>query len=189
MILPIYLYGSQVLREKAKPVDLTDKPEEIRQFIKDLYETMHHADGCGLAAPQVGRSIRVLVVDGNDMSDQFPELKGFHRAMVNPEVVRESETMVQYSEGCLSIPDIDAAITRPDSITVRYYDEELRQHEETFDVFACRMVEHELDHLEGIMFTDKATPIRKKILANKLRGISNGHVRCSYKVRTDKKLL
>lgn len=191
MILPIYLYGAQVLREKAIPVDLEALPEgfDIKQFIEDLKDTMHHADGCGLAAPQVGRSMRILVVDGEDMSDQFPDLKGFNRAMVNPEVVWESGSLVTYNEGCLSIPDVDANVTRPDAVTVRFLDESLQQREETFEGFACRMVQHELDHLDGILFTDKASPIRKKMVANKLRGISAGHVRCSYKVRTDKKII
>lgn len=179
------------MREKAIPVDLEALPEgfDIKQFIEDLKDTMHHADGCGLAAPQVGRSMRILVVDGEDMSDQFPDLKGFNRAMVNPEVVWESGSLVTYNEGCLSIPDVDANVTRPDAVTVRFLDESLQQREETFEGFACRMVQHELDHLDGILFTDKASPIRKKMVANKLRGISAGHVRCSYKVRTDKKII
>ncbi|MFA6713663.1 MAG: peptide deformylase [Bacteroidales bacterium] len=186
MILPIYLYGSQILREKAQEVDV-EKDVGLKEFINDLRETMKKADGCGLAAPQVGRSIRVLVVDGDDYAEKYPYLKGFKRAMINPELVSASEETIEYTEGCLSIPDVDADIIRPKVITVRYIDENFQQQEETFDKFACRMVQHEMDHLEGIVFTDRAAPIRRKMIAGKLNGISRGCVRTSYKVKIDKK--
>ncbi len=188
MIYPIYLYGSAVLRQKAAPVDLrTVDPAELRQFVDDLYETMKKADGCGLAAPQVGRSIRVLVVCGEDLADHYPYLKGFRRAMVNPEITWSSEGTNVLSEGCLSVPDVDADVERPLSIKVRYYDADLKQCEEQFDEFAARMVLHEIDHLEGIIFTDHASPIRRKMISGKLNGISKGCVRTSYKVKTDRR--
>ena len=189
MILPIYLYGAEVLREKAAEVTEQNRPEDLKQFIEDMKETMLHADGCGLAAPQVGKSLRILVVDGSGFKDQFPELVDFRRTMINPVILAESESTVEYSEGCLSIPDVDANVTRPEAIRVRYLDEDMKEQEEQFDGFGCRMIQHEYDHLEGIMFTDRATPIRKKLIANKLNGISKGNVRCSYKVRTDKKII
>ena len=186
MILPIYIYGSQVLRAKAQEVD-PGAEENLKQFVDDMVETMHHADGCGLAAPQVGVSKRVLVVDGNELRDRFPELEGFHREMINPVVLETSEETSSYEEGCLSIPGVDAEIVRPKKIKVKYLDVDLAQREEEFDDFAARMVQHELDHLDGIVFTDRATPIRKKMIAGKLMNITRGKVRAAYRVKTDRK--
>lgn len=187
MILPIYLYGSPVLREKAAEVDLAKADKEhIRSFFEDMHETMQQADGCGLAAPQVGVSERMLIVDGNELVENYPELKGFVRKMVNPVVIAASEELSEYSEGCLSIPSVDADIKRPKQITVRYFDENLEEKEETFDDFASRMVQHELDHLDGVLFTDKAAPIRRKILAKRLNNISHGLARTAYKSKVEK---
>ena len=186
MILPIYLYGSQVLRSPAAEADLTDK-EYLRKLVEDMVETMHHADGCGLAAPQVGVSLRVLVVDGDDLKDRYPELKGFHREMINPAFTFESERTCSYEEGCLSIPGIDADITRPETIKVRYTTTGFEEVEEEFTGFAARMIQHEMDHLDGILFTDHASPIRRKMLTGKLMNISRGNVRTRYRVKSDKK--
>lgn len=186
MIHPIYLYGSQVLRARAQEADLSKK-EELKQLIEDLIETMHNADGCGLAAPQIGISTRVVVVDGNDLAGTYPELKGFHREMINPVFTFESEETSEYTEGCLSIPNVDADIVRPKRIKVHYYDADLQEKEEEFDDFAARMVQHEYDHLNGTVFTDRATPIRKKMIAGKLSGITKGKVRTSYRVKSDKR--
>lgn len=185
MIYPIYLYGSPVLRAVAKDADLTQK-EELKQLIDNLIETMHHADGCGLAAPQVGLSTRVVVVDGNDLADRFPELKGFHREMINPVYTFKSEETSEYSEGCLSIPNVDADIVRPKVIKVRYFNADLQEVEEEFDDFASRMVQHELDHLDGVVFTDRATPIRKKLISGKLTNISKGKTRAAYRTKLEK---
>ena len=135
MILPIYLYGSQVLRTPAQEDDLSDKAW-LKTFIADMVDTMHHADGCGLAAPQVGVSKRILVVDGNDLADRYPELKGFHREMINPSFTFESEKTCSYEEGCLSIPNVDADITRPETIRVRYLNLDFEEVEEEFTGFA-----------------------------------------------------
>ena len=187
MILPIYLYGSPVLREKAAEVDLSKvTKEQMQTFFEDMHETMLHADGCGLAAPQVGISERVLIVDGNELVENYPELKGFIRKMINPVVVFESPEIAEYSEGCLSLPSVDADIKRPKTITVHYFDENLEEKEETFDDFAARMIQHELDHLDGILFTDKAAPIRRKILAKRLNNIARGLARTSYKSKVEK---
>lgn len=186
MIYPIYLYGSQILRKVAEDADPGQK-EELSKLIADMIETMHHADGCGLAAPQIGISKRILVVDGNDLADRFPALKGFHREMINPVFTFESEETSEYSEGCLSIPNVDADIVRPAKIKVRYINAEFQEIEEEFDEFAARMIQHEMDHLNGIVFTDRATPIRKKMLAGKLFNISKGKTNPAYRVKTDKK--
>lgn len=180
MILPIYVYGAKVLREVAQPAD--PKAEGMQQFLQDLYETMKKADGVGLAAPQVGKSIRVLVVDGSDMTEDFPELKGFKRFLINPEVLEESKETIEYSEGCLSVPDIHCDVMRPSSIKVRYTNEKLDEVTETFSGFGCRMVQHELDHLDGKMFVDHVSQIRKKLIASKLHNIEIGRFRPRYKV-------
>lgn len=183
MILPIYIYGSEVLREKAEDFDLSsaDAADVIGKLIPDMYETMHQADGVGLAAPQVGKSIRVLVVDGAPLADDLPELKDFQRAMINPVVLEESEETIEYNEGCLSIPDINAGVIRPKRIKIAYYDQNLIKKEEELDNFACRMVQHEIDHLNGVLFTDRCAPIRKKMLQSRLNNIMNGKVKTHYK--------
>ena len=179
MVRPIFLYGSEVLRENAAPVDLSDK-EYISTLVTDLKDTLAKAEGCGLAAPQIGESVRVLIVDGRDMTDVYPYLDGFTRVMINPEIVDESEKTIVYSEGCLSIPGIYCDVTRPESMTVEYYDENLEKKKETFDKFACRMVQHEMSHLDGDLFVDHVTPIRKKIITKKLVNISKGRVPARY---------
>lgn len=188
MILPIYLYGSQVLREKAVDADIEqqEEREELTKLLGDMYETMKNADGCGLAAPQVGRSLRVLIVDGSDLTETYPELSDFIRRMINPVFTFKSEEMCTYSEGCLSIPNIDADIERPEVVRIRYFDENFQEKEEEFDGFAARMLQHEMDHLDGVVFTDRAAPIRKKILGSKLNNISKGKVKTSYRVKIDK---
>ena len=186
MILPIYIYGSQILRASAAESDLADR-EGLKKLIEDMIETMHHADGCGLAAPQVGISQRILVVDGNDLTDRFPELKGFHREMINPVFTFESPEKASYEEGCLSIPGVDAEISRPAKIRVRYINPSFEEVEEDFEGFAARMVQHEMDHLDGVLFVDRATPIRKKMITGKLMNISKGKTHTRYRVKTDKK--
>lgn len=182
MIQPIYLYGSEVLRQTAKPVDLTDK-EGIKTLVQDLKDTLGHAEGCGLAAPQIGISKRVVIVDGTDMADYYDYLADFRRTLINPVIISESEEKCEYNEGCLSIPGIYADVVRPANITVEYYNENLEKVTETFDRFACRMVQHELSHLDGNVFTDNVAPIRKKILSKKLADIAKGRVGARYKTK------
>ena len=182
MIRLIYLYGAEVLRKKAAEVNLADK-EAIASLVQDLKDTLVTADGCGLAAPQIGVSQRVVIVDGDVVSDNYPYLKGFRRTLINPEILQESEEQVTYSEGCLSIPGIYCDVVRPKSMKVRYYDEDLKQVTEEFDNFACRMIQHELSHLEGDLFTDHAAPVRKKMISGKLQNISKGKVHPHYNSR------
>ena len=186
MILPIYVYGSEVLRNKTELVDPSSE-ENLKELIDNMVETMHHADGCGLAAPQVGVSKRILVVDGNELADTWPELKGFHREMINPELTEESKETSSYEEGCLSIPGVTAEVIRPKRIKVRYLNPDLTEVEEEFDDFAARMIQHEMDHLNGMMFVDHASPIRKKMIAGKLANIVKGKVHAAYRTKTDRK--
>lgn len=182
MIKPIYLYGAPVLRETAKPVDLKDK-EGIANLVQDLKDTLVKADGCGLAAPQIGVSLRVVIVDGDVVSDTYPYLKDFRRTLINPEILEESEEQVSYSEGCLSIPGIYCDVVRPKRMKVRYFNENLVEVTEEFDNFACRMIQHEMSHLDGDLFTDHAAPIRKKMLSSKLQNISKGKVHPHYSAK------
>ena len=182
MIQPIYLYGSEVLRRVADPADLSDKAG-LETLVKDLWDTLERSDGCGLAAPQIGVSRRVAVVNGDIMADIYPYLKGFRRTFINPVVTQASETECEYNEGCLSIPGIYADVRRPESITVEYYDEKLEKKAETFDKFAARMVQHEFSHLDGELFTDLVAPIRRKMLAKKLTSIAHGKVGTAYKAK------
>lgn len=179
MILPIYIYGAEVLRQKAAAADLNDR-EGLQKLIADMKETLASAEGCGLAAPQVGKSIRVLIVDGTGMTDVYPYLEGFRRVMINPVVLEESRKKSEYSEGCLSLPGIYCDVVRPESMTVEYYDEQFEKVTEHFDKFACRMIQHEMAHLEGDLFVDHVAPIRKKILAKKLQNIALGKVSARY---------
>ncbi|MBO6045565.1 MAG: peptide deformylase [Bacteroidales bacterium] len=182
MIQPIYLYGSEVLRARAQEADLSRK-EELTQLITDLKDTLAVADGCGLAAPQIGVSQRVIIIDGTVMADVYDYLSDFKRVMINPVVLEESEKQCEYNEGCLSVPGVYADVQRPESMTVRYYDENFKEVTEKLDKFACRMVQHEMSHLDGVIFTDLVAPIRKKMLSKKLQNISHGKVSTRYKAK------
>ena len=148
-----------------------------------MKETLEGADGCGLAAPQVGVGLRVLIVDGTGLSDTYDYLKDFKRTMINPVVLEESGELREYSEGCLSVPGIYADVKRPAKIKVEYYDENLNKVTEELDKFACRMVQHELDHLDGNLFVDRVAPIRRKMISKKLTNIAKGKVGTHYKTK------
>lgn len=180
MILPIYLYGSEILRNENAEADLQDR-EGLTKLISDMKETLQAADGCGLAAPQVGVNQRVVIVDGTDLTDTYDYLKDFRRVMINPVVLEESKETCEFSEGCLSVPGIYAEVTRPSKIKVEYYDENFEKVVEEFDRFACRMVQHELSHLDGNLFVDNVSQIRRKMIARKLQAISKGTVQTRYK--------
>lgn len=182
MVQPIYLYGSDVLREKALEIDIADK-EGVGSLVQDLKDTLERADGCGLAAPQIGVSKRVVIVDGTMMTDIYPYLKDFKRTLINPVIIEESSQTCEYNEGCLSIPGIYADVRRPSKITVEYFNENLEKVTETFDKFACRMVQHEMSHLDGDLFVDRVAPIRKKMLLKKLTNISKGQVKTDYNTK------
>lgn len=169
-----------MLRKENVEVDLADK-EGIAKLLQDMKDTLAVADGCGLAAPQVGVNKRVVIVDGRELTDTYDYLKDFVRVMINPVIIEESEETCEYSEGCLSVPGIYAEVCRPSKIKVEYYNENLEKVVEEFDRFACRMVQHELSHLEGNLFVDNVSPIRRKMIARKLQAISKGTVHTRYK--------
>ncbi|MDR0748996.1 MAG: peptide deformylase [Tannerellaceae bacterium] len=181
MILSIYLYGQQVLRKEAEEVP-EDYPQ-LKELVANMFETMYHADGVGLAAPQVGLSLRMFVVDGDVMADDFPECKGFKRAMINPSIIERSEEETSLEEGCLSLPGIHEKVFRPSKIRIRYMDENLVEHEEAIEGFAARIVQHEYEHLEGHVFIDNISGIRRQLNKSKLSNIIKGTANCSYRTK------
>lgn len=180
MILPIYLYGQPVLRKQTEEIENTP---ELKQFIADMYETLTQAEGCGLAAPQVGKPWRLFIVDGTELEEDYPECKDFKHTFINPELLEESEETCTYSEGCLSLPGISENVVRPESVKLRFLDEDFKEHVETFSGFPARIVQHEYDHLEGHVFTDRISPIRKTFARNKLAAIAKGKVGAKYKYK------
>ncbi|MDL2265566.1 peptide deformylase [Parabacteroides sp. OttesenSCG-928-G07] len=181
MILSIYLYGQPVLREETKNVP-KDYPE-LKQLVDNMFETMYHADGVGLAAPQVGLSLRMFVVDADVMGDDFPECKDFKRVMINPEIIEESEEEITLEEGCLSLPGIHEKVSRAKSIVISYQDTDFNTHEEKIEGFAARVVQHEYEHLEGHVFIDNISGIRKQLNKGKLNDIIKGTAKCSYRAK------
>lgn len=185
MILPIYTYGMPVLRKEAE--DITPDYPELKQLIADMFETMYHSDGVGLAAPQIGKAIRVVVITLDVLKDDFPEYAGFNKAYINPHIVEyddsETESM---EEGCLSLPGIHEPVRRPTRIHVKYLDEEFNEHDEWVDGYLARVMQHEFDHLEGTLFVDRLAALRKQMVRGKLSQMLKGKVRCSYKVKSPK---
>ncbi|MFP4025632.1 MAG: peptide deformylase [Thiohalospira sp.] len=184
MIYPIVIYGSPVLRKVAKEID-KDYPY-LDEFISDMWETMYHSDGLGLAAPQVGKSVRLFVIDGSSLEEEEPELKDFKKVFINPQITEKVEETIPYAEGCLSIPLIREEVIRPVKIRMEYYDENFNFYDEWFGGMAARVIQHEYDHLEGVLFTDKIAPIKKRLLKNKLQAISKGKFNVDYKCKIAK---
>lgn len=181
MILPIYLYGHPVLREKTSNVPL-DYPN-LKELVTNMFDTMYNADGVGLAAPQIGLSIRLLVIDADVLSDDFPECKGFKRAMINPNITERSDEQISMEEGCLSFPGVHEKVSRAKRIRISYLDENLVEHVEELTDFAARVVQHECEHLEGGVFIDNISAIRKQLNKGKLNNIIKGTARCSYRAK------
>lgn len=183
MILPIYLYGHPVLRAKTEEIDV-DYPE-LQKLISDMWETMYHSEGVGLAAPQIGRSIRLIVLDGSALGESFPECKGAKMTLINPKLeIIEDGAPETRDEGCLSLPGLSEPVKRFEHIKLSWFDENFEKHEEEFHGFLSRIIQHEYDHLEGKVYTDHISPIRKQLIRNKLNNIVKGKANCAYKTRT-----
>ena len=186
MILPIYIYGQPVLRKVAEDIP-ADYPE-LEQFIADMYETLDQSEGIGLAAPQVGRSVRIVVIDLDVLSDDMPEYKGFRHAFINPHIVEYDESKTDsMEEGCLSLPAIHEKVTRPTRIRVQWLDEELKPHDEWIEGYLARVMQHEFDHLDGKMFVDRVSPLRRQLIKSKLKSLTQGRYRCGYKTKPVRK--
>ncbi len=178
MIYPIVMYGDPVLRQRAKEIKAGS---DIQQLIDDMFETMHGASGIGLAAPQIGKDIRLFVVDGTIL-DEEPEMADFKKTFINAQITEETGTPWDFEEGCLSIPNIREKISRKAKVKITYYDENWIKHEEQYDGMKARIIQHEYDHIEGKMFVDYLTPLKKRLLKGKLADISKGKVDTEYRI-------
>ncbi len=179
MIYPIYVYGSASLRKETE--DITPDYPQLGQIIANMWETMYDADGVGLAAPQVGKPIRMFVIDARLYADEAPELKDFKKVFINPEIYEYSDEEELLGEGCLSLPNIREDVYRPTSIRIKYLDENFAEHDEQYDGFAARVIQHEYDHVEGKVFVDHLSALRKTLIKSKLLAMSKGKYKADYK--------
>jgi peptide deformylase len=191
MILPILAYGDSVLKKEAQEID-PDFPG-LMQLISDMYETMYAAQGVGLAAPQIGQSIRLFVVDGSPFADADEEgedpdpkaagIENFKKVFINPVIEEEEGEEWAFNEGCLSIPKIREEVFRKEKVHISYFDEHFQFHEEVYEGFAARIIQHEYDHVDGVLFTDRLSPLKKRLLSKRLQNISKGDVKVDYKMK------
>ena len=189
MILPIVAYGDPVLKKSAEEID--ENYSDLQPLITNMFETMYKAKGVGLAAPQIGRSIRLFIVDGSPFAEDEEEepdpratgILDFKKVFINPTIIEESGDEWAFNEGCLSIPKIREDVYRPEIIQISYYDENWEYHEETFNGYAARIIQHEYDHIEGVLFTDHLSVLKRKLLQKRLTNISKGIVDIDYKMK------
>ena len=199
MVLPIVVYGDPVLRKVAQDIDANY--EGLNQLIKDMFETMYKANGLGLAAPQVGKSIRLFIVDATPFAEkdedneeseekftaeQIEELKNFKKVFINPRLINEDGEEWKFNEGCLSIPKINEDVSRHQNIEIEYFDEHFKKHREKYNSVIARVIQHEYDHIEGKLFTDRISPFKRKMISGKLNDIANGKVHPSYRIKVYK---
>ncbi len=186
MILPVTLYGDPVLKKRAEEIS-ADYPA-LQELIKNMWQTMYVASGVGIAAPQVGLSVRLFVVDTLQLAEKkSKDFKGIKKVFINPTILSQEGEEWKYEEGCLSIPGIREDVFRESDIKIHYFDEEFKEYTETYDGINARVIQHEYDHIEGILFTDKLKPLKKKMLLPKLTKISRGEVDVDYRVRAYKR--
>ena len=189
MILPVVAYGDPVLKKEAEEID-KDYPE-LKKLIKDMFETMYEAAGVGLAAPQIGRSIRLFIVDGSPFAEEEDEeedprakgIENFKQVFINPIIEEEFGEEWAFKEGCLSIPKVREEVYRKEKLRITYYDENWNLKDEVFDGYAARIIQHEYDHIECILFTDHLSEIKKKLISKKLQNISKGDVNVDYRMK------
>ena len=191
MILPIVGYGDPILKKKAQIVE--KNYPDLKSLISNMFETMYHASGVGLAAPQIGKSIRLFIIDTSAFDNKdFEETSGFKTAtlkkvFINPEIINESGEAKPFEEGCLSIPNVREIINRKSEIKLSYFDENFVHHQESFNGIIARVIQHEYDHVEGVLFTDKVSPFKKKLIKGKLNSILTGKVSVDYSMNFYKK--
>ena len=181
MIYPIVIYGSQILRNES--VDITPDYPELKKLIDDMWITLAEAEGVGLAAPQIGKNIRLFIVDCTPWGEDDPALADYKRVFINPEIYEESEETSLFEEGCLSLPGLHENVRRPVAIRMRYLDENFVEHDEEFTGKPARVIQHEYDHIEGLVFTDHLAPIRKNLIKNKLQKMARGSYKAFYKTK------
>lgn len=193
MVLPIVVYGDPVLRKKC--VDIEETYDKLPQLIQNMYETMYDANGVGLAAPQISKAIRLFVVDASPFAEvdddeepefseaEMKEMNGFKKTFINAQIVEETGEEWKFNEGCLSIPKIREDVLRKDTLTIEYLDENFKKHKDTYTGVIARVIQHEYDHIEGVLFTDKISPFKRKLISGKLADISKGKFRADYKTK------
>lgn len=190
MIYPIVAYGDPVLKKEAEEIE-KDYPE-LDKLIEDMFETMYAASGVGLAAPQIGKSIRLFIVDGSPFAEDDEEaeedpkaegMENFKKVFINPIIEEEHGEEWGFNEGCLSIPKIREEVFRKERVVISYYDENWELKEETYEGYAARIIQHEYDHVDGILFTDHLSPLKKRLLTKKLQNISKGEVTVDYRMK------
>ncbi len=183
MILPIYIYGHPVLRKMTQDIDASYP--NLKELIDNMYETMYNAEGIGLAAPQVGLEDRVFVIDLSPLADEEnPQYEGLKKVFINARITNRSGDVSSMEEGCLSIPAVHESVPRHETIEIEYLDENLELHTETYTGFTARVIQHEYDHIDGILFVDHISAIRKRLIKSKLSSMMKGKVSCHYRVRT-----
>ena len=180
MVYPIIVYGDPVLRKRAKEIE--KNTIDLKAFIQDMFDTMYAAHGIGLAAPQIGKSIRLFVVDGTTLDDEEEDMSNFKKTFINPVIVREDGEEWEFEEGCLSIPNIRENVSRQEKVKIRYMDEDWNLKEEEYDGVKARIIQHEFDHLDGKMFIDYLSPLKRRMLKGKLTDISKGEVETEYRI-------
>lgn len=184
MILPIYIYGQPVLRKVAEDIDTNNYPN-LKELIENMFETMYDAEGIGLAAQQVGLNERIFVIDLDPINDEdHPEFKGFKKVFINAEIIERSGDIELMEEGCLSIPGIHEKVPRENKILIKYLDEDFNEKEEEYTGFIARVIQHEYDHIDGELFIDKISPLRKRMIKTKLANMEKGKINCHYRIKT-----
>ena len=180
-VLPILAYGDPILKTKAKPI--TKDHPGLSPLIENMWETMYKAQGVGLAAPQVGEGIRLFIIDASPYAEEEPDLKDFKRVFINAQITEESGKAFLFNEGCLSFPGLREDIRRLPTIRLTYMDEDFNEHEETFSGLKARIIQHEYDHIDGVLMVDRITPLKKTLLRKKLQNISKGNVSVDYPMK------
>ena len=179
MVYPIVVYGDPVLRKRAQDIE---KNTDVKTLVADMFETMYAANGIGLAAPQIGKGIRLFVVDGTSLEEEEEDMTTFKKAFINPLILEEDGEPWEFEEGCLSIPNIRENVARPEIVKIRYYDESWNLKEELYNGVKARIIQHEYDHIEGKLFIDYLSPLKKRLLKGKLADISKGAVDTEYRI-------
>lgn len=182
MILPVYIYGQPVLRKISQDID--SSYPDLKELIANMFETMTASDGVGLAAPQIGLDIRLVVIDLTVLAEEYPEYKDFRKAYINPHIIEYDETKIEsMEEGCLSLPGIHESVKRPTRIHVKYMDEDFNEHDEWVEGYLARVMQHEFDHLDAKVFIDRISPLRRQLIKNKLKAILQGRFSCGYRTK------
>jgi len=181
MILPIYAYGQRILKKKAQPIEASY--EDLTELISNMWNTMYHAKGIGLAAPQIGKGIRLFVIDTEQYKEEDPEIEGIKKVFINAEMLNEDGDEKAFEEGCLSIPDIRGDVTRPSNIKIKYQDENFDWIEEEYTGMNARVIQHEYDHIEGKLFTEYLQPLKRRLIKRKLEAIKKGKIKVDYRMK------